>query len=96
MARSEILLTELDRGLDRRGHAFCRYADDCTIYVGSQAAGERVLAGISQILTERLKLKVNEAKSAVARPRDRNFLGGVMPTTVAGPMHSSLPKGFSP
>ena len=54
VARSEILLTELDRGLDRRGHAFCRYADDCTIYVGSQAAGERVLAGISQILCERL------------------------------------------
>ena len=54
VARSEILLTELDRGLDRRGYAFCRYADDCTIYVGSQAAGERVLAGISQILCERL------------------------------------------
>ena len=54
VARSEILLTELDRGLDRRGHAFCRYADDCTIYIRSQAAGERVLAGISQILCERL------------------------------------------
>ena len=82
--------------MERRGHAFCRYADDCTIYIRSQAAGERVLAGISQILTERLKLKVNEAKSAVARPRERKFLGGVMPTTVAGPMHFSLPKGFSP
>ena len=51
---SNILLTELDREMERRGHAFCRYADDCTIYVGSQAAGERVLAGISQILCERL------------------------------------------
>ena len=70
VARSEILLTELDRGLDRRGYAFCRYADDCTIYVGSQAAGERVLAGISQILTDRLKLTVNEAKNAVARPKN--------------------------
>ena len=71
MARSEILLTELDRGLERRGHAFCRYADDCTIYIRSQAAGERVLAGISQILTERLKLKVNEPKNLTAKARRR-------------------------
>lgn len=72
---SNILLTELDRELERRGHAFCRYADDCNIYVRSWAAGERVLAGISQFLTERLKLTVNEAKSAVARPWERKFLG---------------------
>ena len=72
---SNILLTELDRELERRGHAFCRYADDCNIYVRSQAAGERVLAGISQFLSERLKLRVNEAKSAVARPWERKFLG---------------------
>ena len=56
--------------MERRGHAFCRYADDCTIYIRSQAAGERVLAGISQILTDRLKLTVNEAKNAVARPKN--------------------------
>ena len=72
---SNILLTELDRELERRGHAFCRYADDCNIYVRSQVAGERVLAGISQFLSERLKLTVNEAKSAVARPWERKFLG---------------------
>ena len=72
---SNILLTELDRELERRGHAFCRYADDCNIYVRTQAAGERVLAGITQFLSERLKLTVNEAKSAVARPWERKFLG---------------------
>jgi len=72
---SNILLTELDRELERRGHAFCRYADDCNIYVRSHAAGERVLAGISQFLSERLKLTINEAKSAVARPWERRFLG---------------------
>ncbi|WP_341644287.1 group II intron reverse transcriptase/maturase [Thauera sp. SDU_THAU2] len=72
---SNILLTELDRELERRGHAFCRYADDCNIYVRSQAAGERVLAGISQFLSERLRLTVNEAKSVVARPWERKFLG---------------------
>ena len=72
---SNILLTELDRELERRGHAFCRYADDCNIYVGSQAAGERVLAGITRFLAERLKLGVNEAKSAVAPLWKRKFLG---------------------
>jgi len=72
---SNILLTDLDRELERRGHAFCRYADDCNIYVRSKAAGERVLAGISRFLSERLKLRVNEAKSAVARPWERTFLG---------------------
>jgi group II intron reverse transcriptase/maturase len=72
---SNILLTELDRELERRGHAFCRYADDCNIYVRSQAAGERVLRSISQFLSKRLKLTVNEAKSAVGRPWERKFLG---------------------
>lgn len=72
---SNILQTDLDRELERRGHAFCRYADDCNIYVRSKAAGERVLAGISRFLSERLKLRVNEAKSAVARPWERKFLG---------------------
>jgi group II intron reverse transcriptase/maturase len=72
---SNILLTELDRELESRGHAFCRYADDCNIYVRSQAAGDRVLASITQFLEERLKLQVNEAKSAVAKPWERKFLG---------------------
>jgi RNA-directed DNA polymerase len=72
---SNILLTDLDRELERRGHAFCRYADDCNIYVCSQQAGERVLASLTRFLAERLKLKVNVAKSAVARPWERKFLG---------------------
>jgi len=72
---SNILLTELDRELERRGHAFCRYADDCNIYVKSQAAGERIMAGITRFLADTLKLTVNAAKSAVARPTERKFLG---------------------
>jgi RNA-directed DNA polymerase len=72
---SNILLTELDRELERRGHAFCRYADDCNIYVKSQRAGERVMASITRFLAEKLKLTVNAAKSAVAEPWKRKFLG---------------------
>jgi len=72
---SNILLTDLDRELERRGHKFCRYADDCNIYVRSQRAGERLLASLTRFLAERLKLKVNEAKSAVAPPWRRKFLG---------------------
>ena len=72
---SNILLTELDRELERRGHAFCRYADDCNIYVRSQTAGERVMASITRFLADTLKLTVNVAKSAVARPWERKFLG---------------------
>ncbi|MBT8428423.1 MAG: group II intron reverse transcriptase/maturase [Gammaproteobacteria bacterium] len=72
---SNILLTDLDRELERRGHAFCRYADDCNIYVRSRPAGERVLASLTRFLTQRLKLKVNTAKSAVACPWERKFLG---------------------
>jgi group II intron reverse transcriptase/maturase len=72
---SNILLDELDRELERRGHAFCRYADDCNIYVGSERAGVDLLATLTQFLGERLKLKVNAAKSAVAPPWRRKFLG---------------------
>ena len=72
---SNILLTELDRELERRGHAFCRYADDCNIYVRSQVAGARVMASISRFLADTLKLTVNVAKSAVAPPWKRKFLG---------------------
>ncbi|MFH2087976.1 MAG: group II intron reverse transcriptase/maturase [Pseudomonadota bacterium] len=72
---SNILLTELDRELERRGHAFCRYADDCNIYVRSQQAGERVMASITRFLADTLKLSVNVAKSAVASPWKRKFLG---------------------
>ncbi|BCF95226.1 group II intron reverse transcriptase/maturase [Paraburkholderia largidicola] len=72
---SNILLTDWDRELERRGHAFCRYADDCNIYVRSRAAGERLLIGMTAFLAKRLKLKVNEAKSACDRPWKRKFLG---------------------
>jgi len=72
---SNILLTDLDRELERRGLAFCRYADDCNIYVRSRVAGERVMRGIRVFLEEVLKLRVNAAKSAVARPWVRKFLG---------------------
>jgi RNA-directed DNA polymerase len=72
---SNLVLDDLDKELARRGHRFCRYADDCNIYVRSRRAGERVMASVSRFLTNRLRLKVNEAKSAVARPEERKFLG---------------------
>ena len=72
---SNLMLDDLDKELTRRGHRFCRYADDCNIYVRSQRAGERVMTSVSRFLTTRLRLKVNEAKSAVARPEERKFLG---------------------
>lgn len=72
---SNILLDQLDRELERRGHAFCRYADDCNIYVQSRRSGERVMASISTYVEKRLKLKVNREKSAVDRPVRRVFLG---------------------
>lgn len=72
---SNILLDELDKELERRGHRFCRYADDVNVYVHSRRAGERVLAGLTEWLGKRLKLRVNAAKSAVARPWSRVFLG---------------------
>lgn len=72
---SNILLDDLDKELERRGHAFCRYADDCNIYVQSWSAGKRVMTSITRFLTERLRLTVNAAKSAVDRPWNRSFLG---------------------
>ena len=72
---SNLMLDVLDKELEKRGHRFVRYADDCNIYVRSQRAGERVLAGIDRFLEKRLKLKVNKAKSAVAKPSVRKFLG---------------------
>jgi RNA-directed DNA polymerase len=72
---SNILLTDLDRALEKRGHRFCRYADDCNIYVGSERSGQRVMAAITAFLERRLQLKVNAEKSAVARPWRRKFLG---------------------
>jgi RNA-directed DNA polymerase len=72
---SNLMLDVLDKELEKRGHRFVRYADDCNIYVRSRKAGERVMTGIEKFLERRLKLKVNKSKSAVARPSVRKFLG---------------------
>ena len=72
---SNVLLDELDKELEQRGHRFVRYADDCNVYVQSEAAGQRVMASLERFLSDRLRLKVNRDKSAVARPWDRKFLG---------------------
>jgi len=72
---SNILLDDLDKELERRGHSFCRYADDCNIYVRSQRAGDRVMESIQNFVEKRLKLRVNPEKSAVDRPWRRKFLG---------------------
>jgi RNA-directed DNA polymerase len=69
------MLDELDKELERRGHRFCRYADDCNVYVKSARAGHRVMESVTQFLEQRLKLKVNTAKSAVALVNRRKFLG---------------------
>jgi RNA-directed DNA polymerase len=71
---ANVLLDEVDKELEKRGHAFARYADDCNVYVRSKRAGERVMAALRRLFAK-LRLRVNEAKSAVARPRDRKFLG---------------------
>lgn len=72
---SNILLDDLDKTLEERGHKFCRYADDCNIYVKSEEAGKRTMSSIKRYLEEKLKLKVNDQKSQVARPWKRKFLG---------------------
>jgi group II intron reverse transcriptase/maturase len=72
---SNILLDDLDRELEGRGLSFCRYADDCNIYVGSRRAGERAMQAVTAFLEAVLKLKINASKSAVARPWERKFLG---------------------
>jgi RNA-directed DNA polymerase len=72
---ANLLLDELDKELEKRGHRFCRYADDCNIYVRSKAAGERVMTSVTRFLEERLRLRVNRTKSAVALVEERKFLG---------------------
>src|SRR6516164_2668767 len=72
---ANLLLDDLDKELERRGHCFCRYADDCNIYVRSKAAGERVLASATRFLEGVLRLRVNREKSAVASIEERKFLG---------------------
>lgn len=88
---SNIVLDELDRELERRGHRFVRYADDCNIYVRSLRAGQRVMESITRFITERLKLQVNSEKSAVARPQERKFLGFSF-TASAEPKRRIAPK----
>lgn len=75
---SNILLDELDKELETRGHPFVRYADDCNVYVQTEAAGKRVMASLETFLRERLRLTINREKSAVARPWERKFLGYTM------------------
>ncbi len=72
---SNVVLDDLDKELERRCHVFCRYADDCNVYVRSKRAGQRVLESITDFVEKKLKLKVNREKSAVARPHQRKFLG---------------------
>jgi len=72
---ANLLLDDLDKELEKRGHRFCRYADDCNIYVQSKAAGERVLSSVTGFLEQKLRLRVNREKSAVAFVRERKFLG---------------------
>jgi RNA-directed DNA polymerase len=88
---SNVVLDDLDRELERRGHRFVRYADDCNIYVRSRRAGQRVMDSVSAFITSRLKLRVNREKSAVARPATRTFLGfsftsGLTPKRRVAPM----------
>jgi RNA-directed DNA polymerase len=72
---ANLLLTDLDRELEKRGHCFVRYADDCNIYVQSRRAGERVLESVTKFLSKKLKLKVNKEKSAVGHVSERSLLG---------------------
>jgi RNA-directed DNA polymerase len=72
---SNVMLHEMDKELERRGHKFCRYADDCNIYVKSKKAGDRVMESVSEFIEKRLKLKVNREKSAMDSPIKRKFLG---------------------
>jgi RNA-directed DNA polymerase len=90
---SNLVLDDLDKELSRRGHRFCRYADDCNIYVRSRRGGERVMVSATRFLTQKLKLKVNEAKSAVALPEERKFLGFTI--TNDGAERRIAPKALS-
>ena len=94
---SNVLLDDLDKELERRGHRFVRYADDFQVYVKSKAAGERVMASLERFLEKRLRLKVNREKSAVDRPWNRKFLGyrtflGYRPTVDSKPKLQPAPQ----
>lgn len=89
---SNVLLDELDKELERRGHRFARYADDCNIYVKSKTAGERVMTSVERFLNEILRLKINRAKSAVDRPWNRKFLGYTVTTNYQPKLKVSRPS----
>jgi RNA-directed DNA polymerase len=93
---SNLVLDELDRELEQRGHRFVRYADDCNIYVRSERAGQRVMESVTSFIEKRLKLKVNAQKSAVARPEERTFLGFTFRRLGASPVlrRSIAPKAM--
>ena len=88
---SNIMLDELDKELENRGHKFCRYADDCNIYVKSKRAGERVMENVTNFIERKLKLKVNRDKSAVERPWKRRFLGFTL-NLMSGKAYASISK----
>jgi RNA-directed DNA polymerase len=90
---SNLVLDEFDRELEARGHRFARYADDCNIYVRSERAGQRVMESVKRFIVTRLKLKVNEAKSAVAKPQERKFLGFSL-TSGEKPKRKIAPKAI--
>jgi RNA-directed DNA polymerase len=91
---SNLVLDELDRELEQRGHRFVRYADDCNIYVRSERAGQRVMESVSSFITNKLKLRVNGEKSAVARPAQRKFLSFSF-TNGQQPKRRIAPKALS-
>jgi RNA-directed DNA polymerase len=91
---SNLVLDELDRELERRGHRFVRYADDCNIYVRSARAAHRVMESVSRFLTQTLRLKVNVSKSAVARPWERTFLGFTF-AIQSGTLRAIAPKALA-
>ncbi len=91
---SNILLDELDQALERRGHRFCRYADDCNIYVKTERAGQRVMESVTRFLEQTLRLKVNPLKSAVGRPSRRKFLGLRIVRRAKGQIISIAPRSI--
>jgi len=91
---SNLVLDELDRELEARGHRFVRYADDSNIYVRSERAGQRVMESVKRFIASKLKLRVNEAKSAVAKPKERKFLGFSFYTSRTGPKRCIAPKSL--
>jgi RNA-directed DNA polymerase len=92
---SNVVLDELDKELEARGHRFCRYADDSNIYVRSLRAGERVMASINRFITGRLQLKANESKSAVDHPQNRSFLGLSFTGGRSAKRRKSAPKALA-